>query len=195
MHTHMEASQTRIGEGGAPSSVDAGPEAAGAADRPAPPRDPLAVGPLMRISTAGTLLAPLAACAAIYFAARLIVGQVTPGAIGQLWWGPAGAYAAFVPAILVMRPWKERRLGKWPFAWLGHIVGCFFLTVLAAGALLYFAAPEARAPLGLTLAAAHFAALLAEARVLIRAMRPFRVVGPAGGASSTEPPSSVRKEA
>jgi hypothetical protein len=77
-------------------------------------------------------------------------------------------------AIILLRPWRPRRLAEWPFAWLA---GSFVRLVLTlAGAFLIYSAPFHGLG-GMWLAAAvmmaYLAALIGETRVYAATMRRY----------------------
>lgn len=95
---------------------------------------PLEIGPVMTLPGWYLLLAALAGvvvvCAGAYGAALL----VRPDAASAAWLAALAAGPAHGAGVLLVRPWKKRWLGQWPFAVLGGSVasigGVLILLVL-----------------------------------------------------------------
>lgn len=131
----------------------------------------LDVGPEVTLGTISLLLGIALAAGAAGLVGWLVAEAFSPGAGGSVWKAPPAILAVFAVGMAVLRPWRKRRVGRWPFAWLAHSGVCFALTLAAAAGLLYSAPSDQRLALGLTLAAAHFAALLAEAALIGRRLQ------------------------
>lgn len=101
-----------------------------------------------------------------------IIKSARPAGVGAIPLAALAVTGAFVVGTLAMRPWKTRRLGRLPMLWMAGRGVCF-VSVLVLGALVYSAPRPRPDPLafGLVLAAAYFAALLAESLVMARRLR------------------------
>lgn len=148
----------------------------------APRADPMRVGPSFGLPGWRMLLASAGGAAVVGLASWPLIAALKPFSVDAAWKGPAGVAVAFAAAIVLMRPWRRLPVGRWLMAWLGGLGVRFLATVAVAGGLLYFSPHSERLALGLVVAAAHFAALMAESAVVARTIR--RSSGPAAGAAS-----------
>lgn len=148
-------------ETAAPPATHTGVEAA----------SPLDVGPSISLGAVPLLVGIALAAGAAGLVGWLVTMSIKPAAAGAVWQAPLAVFGSFLVGMALLRPWRKRPVGRWPFAWLAHSGLCFLLTIIAAALLLYSAPPDDRVALGLTIAVAHFAALLAEAALIGRRLR------------------------
>lgn len=150
--------------------------------------NPMEVGPRMRLPMAA-LWAAIGAATVVSGAGAAILAAVKPSAVWSALPGWGAVVGGFALAMVSLRPWKARPVGRLLMVWLGGR-GICFVAVLALGAVLY-SVPQSRPDplaMGLVLAASYFAALLAEAFVMSRRLRAAGAaraeVGPPRGSDS-----------
>jgi len=163
-------------------------------ERPAqaPPQgaSPLDAGPAYPLPTFRLALLVIGASAGVALIAWPLVQAISPDAAAGLPRLALTLAAAFLVALLAMRPWRPRATGRWMMAWLIHL-GVAFLATLAAGGVLLYSAPSERRPaFGITLAAGHLVVLLAEALLVAAHVRASATPTPA----SPEAPSAPTNE-
>jgi hypothetical protein len=131
---------------------------------------PLPTGALAIASVAGVSVVAIAAA----LAGPQLGASAAPRA--ALWGGVAAGIGTIL-GLLVVRPWKARPLGQWPFALLAG-QGATFLGVLFSAAAVYFSARPGQAVFAVVCAGGFLGALLAQAAVYsprLRASAPGRV--------------------
>ncbi len=156
---------------GAPDGRGAHGAAEGSGGHPegfAPVEGRIDVGPELTLPLARLALAAAGAAmavAAIGWGVVAALGPAQPGpAVLGVWLGGGAVACAHVAGLVAMRPWRARRLGRWPFVWLvGR--GVSFGVVLVLAVLLYSATRPSPLAFGLVIASGYFAALMAEVAV------------------------------
>lgn len=140
--------------------------------------NPMTVGPKLTMPWSA-LWAALGAATTVGAAGLAIVWFARPAGVSGAILGWLSVVGAFAIGTVAIRPWKPRAVGALLMAWLGGRGLCFG-GVLLLGTLLYFAPHSPPDPLamGLVLAAAYFAALMAESVVMSRWLRAPRASSP-----------------
>lgn len=129
------------------------------------------VGPVISLPGGRMFLAALGAAALVGLLAWPLIVALQRFGADAAWKGSVGVGAAFGVSIVLMRPWRRLPVGRWLMAWLGGLGVRFLATVAVAAGLLYFSPHSERLALGLVVAAAHFAALMAESAVVASTVR------------------------
>jgi hypothetical protein len=133
-----------------------------------PSEEPIVSWPTWRI--VGTVSLVAAVCAAAWAAAPWFGADsaaATAGVSGALL---VAAIALFT--LLLMQPWKARRVSTWMNFWIGGSVLRLLVTPLLTY-LIYFAASLSAVSLALSVGLTYVLTLLAEAAVLALHMRRF----------------------
>jgi hypothetical protein len=93
-----------------------------------------------------------------------------PAWLGAAGGGIVGGSASLV--LLLLRPWRARKLGSWPMLWM---TASFlkWLPTLAGAFLLYSAAHFSRVAIGGSVLLAYLAVLVGETRVYAESMKRF----------------------
>lgn len=156
----------------ASASTDPGGGAAGSGGQSPRPANWQDVGAEISLPAVGLMVGVAIAAALVGLIAWPILSKFKPGGVPAIPLAAGVVVGAFLASTLAMRPWKPRRAGRLPMLWLAGRAVCF-VSVLALGALVYFAPRQRPDPLsfGLVLAGAYFAALLAESVVMARRLR------------------------
>jgi len=132
---------------------------------------PLDVGPVIALPTAALFAAPFAGSIAI--AALVIAWAATnnSSAMSAAICGGAAAAIAHGLAVLAIRPWKPRHLGRWAFTVLAS-TGVSILAVLILMLSLYSATRPDRVVFALTTAGSWTGGLFALVAAYARIIRP-----------------------
>lgn len=123
--------------------------------------DPTEAGPLVRLPALRLALASTLGAAIVALPAWAVLARLRPDDMDAIAPGCAVAAGAHLAAMLVERPWRARRLGRWPFAIL-HASLASMLVVLGAVVLLYSATALEAAPLSLVAAGAWLTGFLSK---------------------------------
>jgi len=135
-----------------------------ASSPPAPARplgDPTEAGPLVRLPAMRLALASTLGAAIVALPAWAVLARLRPDDLDVIAPACAVAAGAHLAAMLIERPRRARRLGRWPFAIL-HASLASMLVVLAAVVLLYSATALEAAPLSLVAAGAWLTGFLSK---------------------------------
>jgi len=130
-------------------------------------RPPTEVGPSVRLPAVRLAIASTLGAALVALPAWAALDRLRPDDLATIAPACAIGAGAHLAAMLIERPWREQRLGQWPFTIL-HASVVSLLVVLAAVVLLYSSTSLGAAPLSLVAAGAWMTGFLAKVFVFGR---------------------------